>query len=135
MNLGHGQALVVDAPGSVQCGINPRWRRQRLVATENYRCCHIDEALIETEDATQYVPPAKPAPTDDTTGDHGRSKKKQTKGSEWPVVVGVVLALVFLMAIGIGCSLWARGARVDPSDSKAAAAAPGEETEEPLQVV
>ena len=47
----------------------------------------------------------------------------------------VVLALVFLMAIGIGCSLWARGARVDPSDSKAAAAAPGEETEEPLQVV
>ena len=43
--------------------------------------------------------------------------------------------LVFLMAIGIGCSLWARGARVDPSDSKAAAAAAGEETEEPLQVV
>ena len=105
---------------------------------ENYRCCHIDEALIETEseeDATQYVPPAKPAPTDDTTGDHGGSKKKQSKGSEWPVVVGVVLALVFLMAIGIGCSLWARGARVDPSDSKAAAAAPNEETEEPLQVV
>ena len=30
---------------------------------------------------------------------------------------------------------WARGARVDPSDSKAAAAAPSEETEEPLQVV
>jgi len=80
----------------------------------------------------------KPAPTDDATaGDHGRgSKKKQSKGSEWPVVVGVVLALAFLMAIGIGCSLWARGARVDPSDSKAAAAAaPGEETEEPLQVV
>ena len=46
-----------------------------------------------------------------------------------------MLALVFLMAIGIGCSLWARGARVDPSDSKAATAAPGEETEEPLQVV
>ena len=46
-----------------------------------------------------------------------------------------MLALVFLMAIGIGCSLWARGARVDPSDSKAAAAAPNEETEEPLQVV
>ena len=88
------------------------------------------------EDATQYVPPAKPAPTDDTTGDHGRSKKKQSKGSEWPVVVGVVLALVFLMAIGIGCSLWARGARVDPSDSKQpAAAAPGEDSEEPLQVV
>ena len=89
------------------------------------------------EDATQYVPPAQPAPTDDATaGDHGGSKtKKQSKGSEWPVVVGVVLALVFLMAIGIGCSLWARGARVDPSDSKAAAAAPGEETEEPLQVV
>ena len=87
------------------------------------------------EDATQYVPPAKPAPTDDTTGDHGGSKKKQSKGSEWPVVVGVVLALVFLMAIGIGCSLWARGARVDPSDSKAAVAAPSEETEEPLQVV
>ena len=87
------------------------------------------------EDATQYVPPAKPSPTDDTTGDHGGSKKKQSKGSEWPVVVGVVLALVFLMAIGIGCSLWTRGARVDPSDSKAAAAAPGEETEEPLQVV
>ena len=86
------------------------------------------------EDATQYVPPAKPSPTDDTTGDHGGSKKKkQSKGSEWPVVVGVVLALVFLMAIGIGCSLWARGARVDPSDSKQpAAAAP---TEEPLQVV
>ena len=78
----------------------------------------------------------KPAPADDATaGDHGGSKKKQSKGSEWPVVVGVVLALVFLMAIGIGCSLWARGARVDPSDSKAAAAAPGEETEEPLQVV
>ena len=88
------------------------------------------------EDATQYVPPAKPAPTDDTTGDHGGSKKKQNKGSEWPVVVGVVLALVFLMAIGIGCSLWARGARVDPSDSKQpAAAAPGEDSEEPLQVV
>jgi len=88
------------------------------------------------EDATQYVPPAKPAPTDDATaGDHGGSKKKkQSKGSEWPVVVGVVLALVFLMAIGIGCSLWARGGRVDPSDSKAAAAAPVE-TEEPLQVV
>ena len=117
---------------------------------ENYRCCHIDEALMaptppkddsdteSEEDATQYVPPAKPAPTDDATGgrgDHGGSKKKQSKGSEWPVVVGVVLALVFLMAIGIGCSLWARGARVDPSDSKAAAAAPNEETEEPLQVV
>ena len=88
------------------------------------------------EDATQYVPPAKPAPTDDTTGDHGGSKKKQSKGSEWPVVVGVVLALVFLMAIGIGCSLWARGARVDPSDSKLpAAAAPGKDSEEPLQVV
>ena len=88
------------------------------------------------EDATQYVPPAKPAPADDATGGRGGSKKKkQSKGSEWPVVVGVVLALVFLMAIGIGCSLWARGARVDPSDSKAAAAAPGEETEEPLQVV
>ena len=104
---------------------------------ENYRCCHIDEALIESEeDATQYVPPAQPAPADDATaGDRGGSKKKkQSKGSEWPVVVGVVLALVFLMAIGIGCSLWARGARVDPSDSKAAAAAPVE-TEEPLQVV
>ena len=88
------------------------------------------------EDATQYVPPAKPAPTDDTTGDHGGSKKKkQSKGSEWPVVVGVVLALVFLMAIGIGCSLWARGARVDPSDSKQPAAAAPVETEEPLQVV
>ena len=95
--------------------------------------------MIETEseeDATQYVPPAKPAPADDATaGDHGGSKKKQSKGSEWPVVVGVVLALVFLMAIGIGCSLWARGARVDPSDSKQPAAAPNEETEEPLQVV
>lgn len=51
------------------------------------------------------------------------------------MVVGVILALAFLMILGIGCSLWARGARVDPSDSKAAAAAPGEETEEPLQVV
>ena len=81
---------------------------------------------------------AKPAPTDDATGgrgDHSGSKKKQSKGSEWPVVVGVVLALAFLMILGIGCSLWARGARVDPSDSKAAAAAPNEETEEPLQVV
>ena len=89
------------------------------------------------EDATQYVPPAKPAPADDATGGRGGSKKKkQSKGSEWPVVVGVVLALVFLMAIGIGCSLWARGARVDPSDSKQpAAAAPGEDSEEPLQVV
>ena len=87
------------------------------------------------EDATQYVPPAKPAPADDATSDHSGSKKKQSKGSEWPVVVGVVLALTFLMILGIGCSLWARGARVDPSDSKAAAAAPGEETEEPLQVV
>ena len=79
----------------------------------------------------------KPAPTDDATaGDHGRgSKKKQSKGSEWPVVVGVVLTLAFLMILGIWCSLWARGARVDPSDSKAAAAAPNEETEEPLQVV
>ena len=97
---------------------------------------NLDDPDTESEeDATQYVPPAKPAPTDDTTGDHGGSKKKQSKGSEWPVVVGVVLALVFLMAIGIGCSLWARGARVDPSDSKAAAAAPNEETEEPLQVV
>ena len=106
---------------------------------ENYRCCHIDEALIESEeDATQYVPPAQPGPADDATAsDHGGSKKKkQSKGSEWPVVVGVVLALVFLMAIGIGCSLWARGARVDPSDSKQpAAAAPGEDSEEPLQVV
>ena len=46
-----------------------------------------------------------------------------------------MLALVFLMAIGIGCSLWARGARVDPSDSKATAAVPGEDSEEPLQVV
>ena len=98
---------------------------------------NLDDPDTESEeDATQYVPPAKPAPTDDTTGDHGGSKKKQSKGSEWPVVVGVVLALVFLMAIGIGCSLWARGARVDPSDSKQpVAAAPGEETEEPLQVV
>ena len=90
------------------------------------------------EDATQYVPPAKPAPADDATaGDHGGSKKKkQSKGSEWPVVVGVVLTLAFLMILGIWCSLWARGARVDPSDSKQpAAAAPGEETEEPLQVV
>ena len=89
------------------------------------------------EDATQYVPPAKPAPADDATGGRGGSKKKkQSKGSEWPVVVGVVLALVFLMAIGIGCSLWARGARVDPSDSKQpAATAPGEDSEEPLQVV
>ena len=95
---------------------------------------NLDDPDTESEeDATQYVPPAKPAPTDDTTGDHGGSKKKQSKGSEWPVVVGVVLALVFLMAIGIGCSLWARGARVGPS--KAAAAAPNEETEEPLQVV
>ena len=133
------EASVVDAKATAAQG------PCQTSDPENYRCCHIDEALIETpaddpdteseEDATQYVPPAKPAPTDDTTGDHGRSKKKQSKGSEWPVVVGVVLALVFLMAIGIGCSLWARGARVDPSDSKAAAAAPGEETEEPLQVV
>ena len=89
------------------------------------------------EDATQYVPPAKPAPADDATaGDHGGSKKKQSKGSEWPVVVGVVLTLAFLMILGIWCSLWARGARVDPSDSKQpAATAPGEDSEEPLQVV
>ena len=47
-----------------------------------------------------------------------------------------MLTLAFLMILGIGCSLWARGARVEPSDSKQpAAAAPGEETEEPLQVV
>ena len=72
---------------------------------------------------------------DATAGDRGGSKKKQKKGSEWPVVVGVILALAFLMILGIGCSLWARGARVDPSDSKATAVAPGEETEEPLQVV
>ena len=97
-----------------------------------------DDPDTESEDdATQYVPPAKPAPADDATGGSGGStKKKQSKGSEWPVVVGVVLTLAFLMILGIWCSLWARGARVDPSDSKQpAAAAPGEETEEPLQVV
>ncbi len=134
------EASVVDAKATAAQG------PCQTSDPENYRCCHIDEALIETpaddpdteseEDATQYVPPAKPAPADDATaGDHGGSKKKQSKGSEWPVVVGVVLALTFLMILGIGCSLWARGARVDPSDSKAAAAAPNEETEEPLQVV
>ena len=97
---------------------------------------NLDDPDTESEeDATQYVPPAKPAPTDDTTGDHGRSKKKQSKGSEWPVVVGVVLTLAFLMILGIWCSLWARGARVDPSDSKQPAAAAPVETEEPLQVV
>ena len=128
------EASVVDAEATAAQG------PCQTSDPENYRCCHIDEALTESEeDATQYVPPAKPAPTDDATAgrdDHGGSKKKQSKGSEWPVVVGVVLALVFLMAIGIGCSLWARGARVDPSDSKQpAAAAPGEDSEEPLQVV
>ena len=134
------EASVVDAKATAAQG------PCQTSDPENYRCCHIDEALIETpaddpdteseEDATQYVPPAKPAPADDATaGDHGGSKKKQSKGSEWPVVVGVVLALTFLMILGIGCSLWARGARVDPSDSKAAAAAPGEDSEEPLRVV
>ena len=127
------EASVVDAEATAAQG------PCQTSDPENYRCCHIDEALTESEeDATQYVPPAKPAPTDDATAgrdDHGGSKKKQSKGSEWPVVVGVVLALAFLMILGIGCSLWARGARVDPSDSKAAAAAPNEETEEPLQVV
>ena len=46
-----------------------------------------------------------------------------------------MLTLAFLMILGIWCSLWARGARVDPSDSKAAVVATNEETEEPLQVV
>ena len=65
--------------------------------------------------------------------DGGGSKKKKKSGDEWPVVLGVVLALLVLAVVGVGAALWSRGARKGASKSPAAAA--DEETEEPLQVV
>lgn len=72
---------------------------------------------------------------DSATGgrDGGGSKKKKKSGDEWPVVLGVVLALLVLAVIGVSAALWSRGARMGASKPPAAAA--DEETEEPLQVV
>ena len=86
--LGLYEASVVNAEATAAQG------PCQTSDSENYRCCHIDEALIETptddpdmeseEDATQYVPPAKPAPTDDTTGDQRprRIEKEEAEQSK-----------------------------------------------------